>query len=303
MKKTIFATGVLALMLTGCNTQEMMQVANGLGSMQPAPQTNVEKTEAATEVKKESAEKSAAKAETTAKVDNRHCIPRMGGGNVSWMDMATKLILSPLIESAIKEASGEDIKFPAKLMNTCEADDKLKYVTALTNQYYDNLNMVNTKILEALEENDEIKNLKAEMADQKAKEDRADINDGIEAHTTKMLELLETAKVKDEKKVNEAWGIFTKTTSLYTPTLLGWDKEIAEFGKDNFPWAIQNFGAVKLVVQQIGIIVPILKNGSGAFEKLATSNNITLNKKEAELAAAKIKVPTEEELASEVSEI
>lgn len=231
------------------------------------------------------------------------CIPRMGGGSVSTMDMATKFILNPLIESAIKDATGEDVKMPPKLLNNCEADKGLQYVKDITNQFYVNVAEIDKKILEALEENDVIIKLKTELADMLAMEDKADQTEGLAKIHEKIEKEIENASNVDSKKISEASGIAAKTVSLYIPLIIGWNKEIAEYSKDNIVWAVKNVGEVKTLFSQITTLVGFAKNGFSGLNKLITNNDIKINQKYADSAAKNVKGPSKAEVSQAASEI
>jgi hypothetical protein len=291
MKKKILITSAIVastVIFTGCGGAMNQMMSNGLGQQMMQGSTNSQ---------------AANLASGNATTENKNCVPRMGGGSVSMFDMASKLVLNPLIESAIEEASGEKVKIPAKLLSTCEADEKLKYVEALTNRYYDNLNLASTKFINSMEETAKVRQYKAEMADQKGMEDKADNIEGKQENLEKMFALMETAKIKDKKLFSEASGIFTKTTTLFTPQLLGWDKEIAEFSKDNLVWGVKNISALKTLLTQVGTIAKVPVTGAKLVETAAASSNISISQKDAKLAAAKIKVPSEKELQAESAEM
>lgn len=290
MKKRVLIGGVVVastILFTGCGGAVAQMMNSGMGQQvaQSTVSSNVNSVASATGTTK------------------ANCIPRMGGGSVSMWDMASKLVLNPLIESAIEEASGEKVKIPAKLLSTCEADEKLKYVEALTNKYYDNLNLASAKFLNSMEETAKVRQYKAEMADQKGMESKADNIEGKQEFQEKVFDLMETAKIKDKKLFSEASGIFTKTITLFTPQLLGWDKEIAEFSKDNLVWGVKNIGALKTLLSQVGTIAKVPVTGVKLVESAAASSNISISQKDAKLAAAKIKVPSEKELQAESAEM
>ncbi len=276
MKKTLLAVSTITILMTGCSSQLANMATGAAGG---------------------------AIAGTSSDGKNTICLPRMGGGSVGMMDMATKLVLNPLIESAIKDATGDDIKLPPKLLNTCEADQGLKYVKTITNQFYTNVSEIDKKILEALEENDEVIKLKTELADMLAMEDKADQTEGLEEIHKKIDLLIADAKNVDSKKISEASGIATKTASLYLPVIIGWDKEIAEFSKDNMVWAIKNISDVKTLFSQISSLAGFAKNGFSGLDKLITNNNIKINQKDADAAAKNIKLPTQDEVSQAATEI
>jgi hypothetical protein len=182
----------------------------------------------------------------------------------------------------------KDVKVPKKIMNTCEADARLKYVETISNRYYQNLNTVNLKILAALEQTDEVKKLLADIQDTNSTSDKAALNEGIAEQTEKIAKMIETAKAKDSKKISEAQGIFFTSVPKYTALLAGWDKEIAEFSKDNLPWAIKNFSGVKNVLTQLKTIATIGVNSKNAITKLITNNKLKINKRVAKKAAKKM---------------
>jgi hypothetical protein len=231
----------------------------------------------------------AASSNATAATKNTkqgNCVPRMNGGSVGMFDMVKEKLISAAITKALESMDGmKDVKIPKKIMDTCEADARLKYVETISNRYYQNLNTVNVKILAALEQTDEVKKLLADIQDAKSTSDKAALNEGIVEQTEKITKMLETAKAKDSKKVSEAQGIFFSSVPKYTALLAGWDKEIAEFAKDNLPWAIKNFTGVKNVVTQLKTIATIGVNSKNALTKLITNNKLKINKKAAKKAA------------------
>lgn len=270
----MLVSGIVTLMLSGC-TSSMSQLSNNgmLGSL-----TGAAPAETTKEV-------------TATKVANTNCIPRMGGGSISTWSMVSKMALTPLIESAIQEATGmKDLKIPTPILNTCEADARLKYVDTVTNNYYQNLNDVNNKILDALEDTKEVRELRAELAENETVSEKAALNDGIAEQNEKILDHIESAKVKDKQKISEAWGMFMTAVPKNTALIVGWDKEIAEFAKDNLPWAIKNIGAVKTALSQVKTLAMVASNGKTAMDKLITRNDITIDKKSADKAAKAMEV-------------
>jgi len=230
-----------------------------------------------------------AAASSATKSANGNCIPRNAGGAVSMFDMVKEKLISAAITKALESIDGmKDVKIPKKITNTCEADARLKYVETISNRYYENLNTVNVKILKALEQTDEVKKLLADIEDANSTSDKAALNEGIAEQTEKITKMMETAKAKDSKRISEAQGIFFTSVPKYTALLAGWDKEIAEFAKDNLPWAIKNFSGVKNVVTQLKTIATIGVNSKNALNKLITNNNLKINKKIAKKAAKKM---------------
>ena len=277
MRKLITVGSVAAVLLfTGCTGDIAKMASSGLGQQLAQTASSSATTQAATT-------KAAAGVATASKAN---CIPRMSGGQTSMFDLIKEKAITFAIEQSIKSIDGmEDIKFPTKIVDTCEADARLKYVEDISNKYFENLNLVNTKILEALEETKEVNQIKADLEDLKNIEDKADLNEGIAENAEKIHEIMETAKVKDSKKISEAQGIFFKSMPKYTALLIGWDKEIADFAKDNLPWAINNFGAVKTAITQMKTVATLAVNGKTTMEKFIESNNIKIDTRARDRAA------------------
>ncbi|MEA2110932.1 MAG: hypothetical protein U9P71_02670 [Campylobacterota bacterium] len=277
MKKIIGLSSAAVLLFTGCANEMAGMAASGLQSgIMPSAMTksslaNTANTNLAT---------------GQYVIKGQNCIPRLTGASVGFMDMAKEKLLSYAIESAMASIIDmKDIQMPAKITNTCEADMRLKYVETISNRYFANLGTVNEKILEAMEQTEEVKKLRAEIADIKAVGDKAALNEGIVEQTDKIVAMAETAKIVDSEKVSEAWGIVFQSAPKYTALLIGWDKEIADFAKDNLPWAIKNFGGLKSLLVQMETVALLATNGKDAFTKLATSNNIEIDEKVAAAAA------------------
>ncbi len=274
MKKVIITTGLIAVFLSGCTgvaTQMIVQSLAGSANQKAASSIVASSVQQKGNLKGKS---------------NKVCMPRMATGQVNMTSLLTKQMFNLLVTQALKNIEGmKDVQLPKKIMDTCEADARLKYIESISNRYFQSLNIVNKKILEALEETKEINQLKADMKDRKNIQNQAQLNVGIAENTAKIQEIMKNTKVKDAKKISEAQGIFLKSFPKYTALLIGWDKEIAEFGKDNILWAIKNFTSLKILLTQLKTVVVVGTTAKSSISKVITNSNIKIDTRAANRAA------------------
>lgn len=277
MKKVALLIALM-IIFSGCAPIIMQQVAQGI-----TQNTTSQLAQSPT------TQRAAQNAKYPQARNGRNCIPRMSGGQVSFYKIIQKQIMTVIIENALKGISNlKGVKYPRQIQDTCEADARLRYVNSLTNQYYNNLFLLNMAILDSIKQTDEVVKIKAAMKDRNNIKDQAEINDKIEEQNDQIMELIKSAQIRDRNKVSEAWGIFNESFFKYTPLIVAWDKEIAEFGQDNIVWALKNFGAVKTTLTQLKSIGALFVNGKDALTNFLASNNVTINKKVAKRKAREI---------------
>lgn len=255
-KKLIFVGSLAAaLFLGGCSGQMAQLVGSNAGSMLASTAGSVDKT-------------------------NRNCIPRMSGGSVGFMGMASKLILTPLLESAIKEATGvEDMKLPTPITNTCDADNRLVYLKKITDNFSNSLDDINSDIASSLVQTKKIQEFQSLIDQRKRTVNEADLDGAVE-NNEKLLLLVKDAKVKDKAKYSAAMGKLALATPARMIEIIGWDKEIAEFSKDNMVWGIKNVSSVKDILSQLtsftSIVPTVTSLTSSPMYKGRVDKNIAL---------------------------
>jgi len=233
---------------------------------------------------------------TNAPAQVSKCIPRMSGGNPSFTQMVTEQVLSLVIGEALKSVEGaENIKVPTRIKDTCEADKRLKYLQTLTKSFGDNIANANEDILASVEKTKEIQTLQEEILHKKKSLDEAEYKESVIEDNSKLLKLIENAKVTDKAKYSAAMGKLAIATPITGYTVVAWDKEILEFAKDNMIWGIQNVGSLKTMGTQLIETVQILPT----LTSLATSPMYDgkVDKKIAK-AAAKTAIKSDEKIAS-----
>lgn len=254
IKKTIIATSVVVL-LSGCMA-EMSQIAGqsgGLGSLgglasgltgsSSTPTTGVATRSAITE---------------TAQQSKVGCIPRSGGGSTSFTQMVTEKVVEFAINSALEEMVGNaDIKVPKRINDTCEADAVLAYITKQSAQFQSDIRQADKDILASLEQTKEIQHLRAQMEHKEAEAEGAEAS-VIIGGDDESKKLIENATIKDKEMYSKAMGKLAIATPVSGYVLIGWDKEILEFAKDNMPWGIENVMALKDVASQVGTTLEVL---------------------------------------------
>lgn len=222
-------------------------------------------------------------------VNGKNCIPRMNGGQVSLLKIIQKQIMMAIIENALKKISElKDVEFPKQIQDTCEADARLKYISSLTNQHYYNLHLMNIAILDSIEQTDEVVKIRAAIRDRGNIQDQAEINDLIDEQNEQIMELIKKAKIRDRDRVSEAAGIFNESLFKFTPLVIGWDKEIAEFGQDNIVWALNNFSAMQTALTQLKSIGALIINGKDALRNFLKRNDVSIDKIKAQRKAKEI---------------
>lgn len=231
MKKMVIITSTMAILMSGCMNQAL-QVVNSGGAGQLAS--------------------------GAVSGGNGKCIPRMGGGSASMMDMATKFILNPLIEEAIQDATGiDDLKMPAKIMDTCEADKRLTYIKVITDNYTKSMTDINDDLLASLKQTKKIQDMQVQIDNRNKNREEADLEGAIKDNEA-ILEIMKDATIQDKAKYSAALGKIVIASPVRIGELIGWDKEIVEFSKDNIVWAIQNVESVKDIIFQIGVVADIV---------------------------------------------
>ncbi len=232
----------------------------------------------------------------SAKV-NKRCIPRMSGGSTSLTQMVTKKVLSLAIESALKSVAGaKNIQIPTPLTNTCEADNRLKYLKTITGGFEKNIANANEDILASVSQTKEIQTLQEEIAHKKKSLKEAEYRDSVVEDNTKLLKLIGKAKVKDRAKYSAAMGKLAIATPIMGYMVLGWDKEILEFAKDDIVWGLQHVKDLVTVASQLKTTISVLPT----LTSLATSPlyNGKVDKNIAKRAANKA-IKTDKKIASE----
>ncbi len=196
------------------------------------------------------------------------CIPRSGGGSPSFTQMITQKVVSLAIEAALKEINGDaNVQVPQKIMDTCSADKRLAYLKTLTEDFSKGIDNANKDILASVEQTKEVQKLQAQIDHKTKTLDEAEYNEGVTEDNTKMLALMKNAKVIDKAKYSAAMGKLAIATPINGYMVVGWDKEILEFAKDNPMWGIQNVMAVKDVASQLMTVIEVLPT----LSSLATS--------------------------------
>ncbi len=196
--------------------------------------------------------------ETTQK-SNRKCIPRMSGGSTSFTQLVTKKILTMVIEKALsKVTNAKNIHIPQPLKNTCEADDRLRYLQTITANFNKDIDSANRDILASVEQTKEIQALQGEITHKKKSLKEAEYNEGVIKDNEKLLKLIEKAKIKDKAKYSAAMGKLAIATPINGYMVVGWDKEILEFAKDNMVWGLQHLSALKAVASQLTTTIKVL---------------------------------------------
>lgn len=248
MFKNILLSGVAILTITGCNTAQLTQVAT-----QAMGQSNSSATGMAT-----SAAVDASTQAAQASVPG-NCVGRMNGGSTSFTQMVTEKVVTYAIDSALENVSdNKHVKIPKEITNTCEADKRLAYVKELTKNFNNDLDNANKDILASVEQTKEIQKLQEEMTHKKKTMDEAEYNEGVTEDNTKTLELIKDAKIVDKAKYSAAMGKLALATPINGYMIVGWDKEILEFAKDNMVWGVKNVSALKEVASQLTGIVKVL---------------------------------------------
>ena len=212
------------------------------------------------------------------------CIPRMSGGSTSLTQMITKKTLEVVINKALESVVGnKNIKLPKRINDTCQADRVLAYVSKLSKDFDNDIVQADQDILASLEQTKEIQHLRAQQ-EHKAEEAKSAEASVIIGDDKKAKELIKNAKIKDKAKYSKAMGKLAIAAPVSGYVLVGWDKEILEFAKDNMVWGVQNVMAIKDVASQLKTTVSFLPS----LASLATSPlyNGRVNKSIAEKAAA-----------------
>lgn len=221
---------------------------------------------------------------TNAQKQHSKCIPRMSGGSTSFTQMVAEKVLSLAIENALKSVEGaENIKIPARIKDTCEADKRLKYLQVLTKNFENNIANANEDILASVEQTKEIQTLQEEILHKKKSLSEAEYKDSVVEDNSKLLKLIKNAKVKDKAKYSAAMGKLAIATPINGYAAVAWDKEILEFAKDNMIWGLKNISSLKTMASQLTTTIKILPT----LTKLTTSPlyNGRVDKKIAKRAA------------------
>jgi len=245
MIKNILISSAAVFMLAGCiPTSQLTNVASSMSSL-----TGNKALTAASTVQ----------SATTKDNSATGCIPRMSGGSTSFTQMITQKIVTLAIESALEKVSGNaNVQVPTKIMDTCTADKRLAYLQKLTKDFSKNIDNANKDILASVEQTKEVQKLQAQIDHKKKTLDEAEYNEGVTQDNEEMLKLIKDAKIIDKEKYSAAMGKLAISTPLNGYMILGWDKEILEFAKDNMLWGIQNVGAVKDVASQLTTTIKVL---------------------------------------------
>ena len=256
MIKKIIISSAAMLVLGGCNSAQLTDLANSVVLSPTAPaSSNFDKSLASTP-SEESARLAAG------------CIPRMSGGSTSFTQMITDKVVTLAIEAALKEVAGDaNVQVPSKIMDTCIADKRLAYLQSLTKEFSNVIDTANKDILASVEQTQEVQKLQAQIDHKKKTLDEAEYNEGVTEDNEKMLVLMENAKVVDKEKYSAAMGKLAIATPINGYMIIGWDKEILEFAKDNIVWGMKNVGAVKDVASQLMTVIEVLPT----LSSLATS--------------------------------
>ena len=281
MVKNVIVASVIAFGLIGCNSAQIMDVANGSISSLSGASSTAKTTSAVA---------------TNGTTLQKGCIPRMSGGTPSFTEMITKALVNAAIESALKEVIGDqNIKIPVKIMDTCTADNRLAYVKQITKEFAIGVDQANRDILASVEQTQEIQKLQAQMDHKKKTLEEADYYEEIADDNEQMLILMQSARVTDKAKYSKAMGELALATPATGFTILGWDKEILEFAQDNISWGISNVGSVTDLASQVSTLAQILPT----LASLTTSPlyDGRVDKDVAE-AAGKAQIKSDEEVAA-----
>ena len=204
----------------------------------------------------------------SANVTEGGCVPRMSGKSPSLTQMITQKVVAIAIEAALKKVAGDaNVQVPEKIMDTCAADKRLAYLQTLTKDFSKGIDNANKDILASVEQTKEVQKLQAQIDHKKSTLDEAEYNEGVTEDNEKMLALMKDAKVVDKEKYSAAMGKLAIATPINGYMVVGWDKEILEFAKDNPVWGIKNVGAVKDIGSQLMTVIEILPT----LSSLATS--------------------------------
>jgi len=204
---------------------------------------------------------SAKEATKTEGSNNAKCIPRDAGGSASFTQMITKKILTVAIDEALKSMTGDkSIESPRPIMDTCEADKRLVYLTKLTNDFNGVIVEANKDIDASLDKMQKIQKLEAQADHVKETEKTTDFDPDadIDEMTKNTLALASQYKIKDKELYSKAMGKMAISTPISGYLVVGWDKEILEFAKDNIVWGIQNVTALKDVASQAVTTMQVL---------------------------------------------
>ncbi|MDF1875241.1 hypothetical protein JHD48_05810 [Sulfurimonas sp. SAG-AH-194-I05] len=245
MIKKILISATAALVLTGCNAAQLQQVASGVMSQR------TQQTQPATT--------SLAAAKTAAQARKKGCVARSAGGSPSFTQMITQKVLELAINAALESAAGDNkVQVPAKIMDTCQADQRLAYLKALTLNFSQDIDNANKDILASVEQTKEVQKLQAQIDHKKKTLDESEYNDGVTQDNEKTLDLIKDAKIIDTAKYSAAMGKLAIATPITGYMIVGWDKEILEFAKDNMVWGLKNISVLKDVGSQLKTTITVL---------------------------------------------
>jgi len=189
------------------------------------------------------------------------CIPRMSGGSASFTEMITKQVISIAIDKALQSMTGDkSIESPRPIMDTCEADKRLVYLNKLTTDFNGVVVGANEDIDASLDKMQKIQKLEAQAEHVKETEAATDFDPDadLDDMTKNTLALASQYKIKDKELYSQAMGKLAISTPISGYLVIGWDKEILEFAKDNIVWGIQNVSALTDVASQAVTIMGVL---------------------------------------------
>lgn len=243
MVKKIVLASIVGIGFVGCNSAQLQQLTSQTNHLTNAFQ------------KKETV----VNTNTTPNNLPSNCVPRNSSESLSFTQRITEKIVTHIIDSALKDVStNKHVKIPKKITNTCEADQRLAYVRTLTKSFAADINNANADILSSVEQTKEIQKLQEEINHKKKTLDEAEFNEGVSEDNSKTFELIKNAKVVDKKKYSSAMGKLALATPINGYIIVGWDKEILEFAKDNIVWGIKNLSALKDVASQLTTTIKVL---------------------------------------------
>lgn len=258
MKKMILmGSAVTVLMFTGCVGQVTQLMNSGVGQQMASSQSQAATMQGVTD---------STKATGVANL-KKGCFPRMGGGSVSLFDLVKKKSIEFAVDKALEGMEGmENVKLPAKILDTCEAEERLSYIKQMNENLLNNVDKSNRKLASSVEQTKEIQKLQAEMDHNKKNLEKAEYLAGVTDNTDEILRLVKKGKILNKKMFSESMGYLGKAATKNASLLVLWDKEILEFSKDTIPWALKNISEVKTIATQVTSLVKISRTGTNLVQ-------------------------------------
>lgn len=166
------------------------------------------------------------------------CIDRNAGGDISWTDKIAKIALEEVMDTAAKEIlTVKSLKLPKKITNTCDADKRLQYAEKMGKHLEKQTKDALTDVYACYDSHTDAKKTKSEIQEASISETADDLE-----------KVVKTTTDTGAKKCAAGAAGALKGLTGYAGTVVGWDKELIDFGKDNFPWALKNSSLLKNVL-------------------------------------------------------